>query len=114
MVMQHGVGTKNLLLHAAYSPRYIVLIPLRAPTKVGEHSGLVLTFGVKQAANAQTSLRQAKQCTALFCPHSLTIKSGQWIVERKARFFANRITICAKSKTAEPAMQVVVFSVLVM
>jgi hypothetical protein len=39
----------------------IVLIPLRAPTKVGEHSGLVLTFRVKQAAK-----RQAKQCTALF------------------------------------------------
>jgi hypothetical protein len=45
----------------------IVLIPLRAPTKVGEHSGLVLPYKVKQAANAQTSLRQAKQCTTLFC-----------------------------------------------
>jgi hypothetical protein len=42
--------------------RSIVLIPLRAPTKVGEHSGLVLSYGVKQAAK-----RQAKQCTALFC-----------------------------------------------
>jgi hypothetical protein len=73
----------------------IVLIPLRAPTKVGEHSGLFLPYGVKQAANAQTSLRQAKQCTALtlpyrvkqaakrqakqctalFCPHPLTISN---------------------------------------
>jgi hypothetical protein len=62
MVMQHGVGPKNLLLHAAYRPRSIVLIPLRAPTKVGEHSGLVPPYRVKQAAK-----RQAKQCTALFC-----------------------------------------------
>jgi hypothetical protein len=29
--------------------------------------GLVLIFRVKQAANAQTSLRQAKQRAALFC-----------------------------------------------
>jgi hypothetical protein len=51
----------------AAPPRSIVLIPLHAPTKVGEHSGLTLPYRVKQAANAQTSLRQAKQCTALFC-----------------------------------------------
>jgi hypothetical protein len=30
-------------------------------------------YRVEQAANAQTSLRQAKQCTALFCPHPLTM-----------------------------------------
>jgi hypothetical protein len=31
---QHGVGPKNLLLYAAYRPRSIVLIPLRAPTSL--------------------------------------------------------------------------------
>jgi hypothetical protein len=36
-------------------------------------TALVLPYGVKQAAK-----RQAKQCTALFCPHPLTIKSGQF------------------------------------
>jgi hypothetical protein len=75
MVMQHGVGPKNLLLHTAYRPRY---------KGFAFACGLVLPYRVKQAANRQakqytalippyrvkqTAKRQAKQCTALIPPY---------------------------------------------
>jgi hypothetical protein len=38
--------------------------------------------------------------TVLCYPHPLTIKNGQWIVERKARFLQIESLYSAKSKTA--------------
>jgi hypothetical protein len=85
---QHGVGPKKLtvtcrLKAALHSPHS----DARA-NFVGEHSGLFLPYRVKQAAK-----RQAKQCTALFCPHPLTINNGLVDSGAESQVFANRITI---------------------
>jgi hypothetical protein len=66
-------------------------------------TALVLPYGVKQAAK-----RQAKQCTALFCPHSLTVNfllrrgnEAQTSLRanlRREGTSAERIRLCQNSK----------------
>jgi hypothetical protein len=63
-VMQYGVGPKKLTVTCRLKAAF------HSPHSAALHSGLALPYGVKQAEK-----RQAKQCTALFCPHPLTINN---------------------------------------